>query len=272
MDLGVYMKIFWRFKAVLLAGAVLATLAALLMVAHVGFSGGKPSINFRQGVEYQSTATLLVTQEGFPWGRAVLDEMIQVPGNEGKPAYVPRFGDGGRYAGLASLYAELAKSDAVQREVMKGASPGQHYSTDVPREAQLGTPMPLVTMIGFGPSPEAAVDVTERASKAFRDFMARQQGDNKIADDKRVELVEIQRATSATVFKGRSLVKPIFVFLLVMMVFVALSFALENLRSRRFADPELDPEIDAEMPADIEDPFELYPPLERQPATARRSA
>ena len=76
MDLGVYLRIFSRFKLLLLAGLAFATLAAVLTVAHVSFSGGTPSIDFRQGVEYQSGSTLLVTQEGFPWGRAVLDEMV----------------------------------------------------------------------------------------------------------------------------------------------------------------------------------------------------
>jgi hypothetical protein len=250
MDLGVYIRIFWRFRVLLAVGLVLAALAGLVTTARIVVDDGLPKLAARQPVEYQSGSTLLVTQEGFPWGRAVLDEMVQVPGNEGKPAYVPRFGDGGRYSGLASLYAELAKSDPVMREVAKGSAPDQRYETNVPREPQLGTPMPLVQIVGYGSSAESAIDVTKRATDAFRRFMARQQRTNDIATDKAVELSLIQQPTEAKVFAGRSLVKPIFVFLAVMMVFVALTFALENLRPRRDT-PEVPPGVQPIEPQDM---------------------
>jgi hypothetical protein len=257
MDLGVYLKIFWRFRVILAIGLMFAALAGLITTARLVISDGVPKLEARQPVEYQSGSTLLVTQKGFPWGRAVLDEMVQVPGNEGKPAYVPRFGDGGRYSGLASLYAELAKSDSVMTEVSKRSAPDQRYETNVPREPQLGTPMPLVQIVGYGSSRESAIDVTQRATDGFQRFMSRQQRTNDIASDKAVELVVIQEPSQAKVFAGRSLVKPIFVFLAVMMVFLALTFALENLRPRREGAPEVPPGVQ---------------PIESQDRAMRRSA
>ena len=83
--------------------------------SSVGSAGGS---KLEKHETWLSASTLLVTQAGFPWGRAILDEMCRRRQRAaGKDEIVPRFGDPGRYSGLAALYAELAKGDAVQAKV-----------------------------------------------------------------------------------------------------------------------------------------------------------
>lgn len=231
MDLGAFMRVMWRFRWLMMAGVILAALAALFSVARIEMRGGTPTVSYREHEQWLSASTVFVTQRGFPWGRAVLDEMVRVEGENGTPMFVPRYGDPGRYSGLAALYAELAKSDAVLREAMIGAGPGERYEPELLSSQSAGA-LPLLYIKGYGPTPAAAERIADRATKAFQDFIAREQVRNGIPADKRVEVVVTQQAIPAELFEARSPARPVFLFLLVLMLFVALSFALENLRPR----------------------------------------
>jgi hypothetical protein len=231
MDLYAFMRVAWRFRVLLAAGLVLATLVAVLALGKPTLSGGKPGIEYRESEVYLSASTLLVTQDGFPWGRAILDDMITVDNGDGtEPVLVPRYGDPGRYAGLAQLYAELAKGDAVQREVLKGAPVGARYESEVVKASDATSTMPMIYLKGYGPTPQVASAIANRAAEVFRDYLEAEQRENGIAADKRVEVILTRKASGAELFAPRSLVRPIFMFLLIMMVFVALAFFMENLR------------------------------------------
>lgn len=241
MDLGTWFRVAWRFRTLLAAGFLLATFVALAAFVRVDTSGGRPTLSYRENPVYSSRSTLLVTQKGFPWGRAILDEMVRIENEGGEPALVPRFGDAARYAGLAGLYAELAMGDAVEREVMSISRPGQRFTAEVAREEATGSAMPLVYIDGYGPSAEAASDVANRAVKAFQAHLEEQQNESGIEPNRRVELVVSAQASEAELFASRSLVKPVFLFLVIMSVFVAVAFALENLRPARRSPPVIEP-------------------------------
>jgi hypothetical protein len=229
MDLSAYLRVALRYKRLLLVGLLLATAISAYSFLRIGPDG----VSYRQGETYLSASTLFVTQAGFPWGRSVLDEMIRVQSAEGTPdTFVPKYGDPGRYSGLAALYAELAKGDAVQREVMKTSGPGEYYDASVVKSVDAGASLPMIYMKGYGPSAEASIAMANRAADAFREYLADQQGREDIPENKRVEVVVTQRAGGAEVFEARSFVRPIFLFLLISMAFLALAFGLENLRPR----------------------------------------
>lgn len=245
MDLGAFVRVMWRFRWLMVAGLVLASLAAFFSIARIDTSRGTPAITYREHEQWISASTVFVTQKGFPWGRAVLDEMVRVEGESGNPIYVPRYGDPGRYSGLAALYAELAKSDAVHRDAMTGAGRGEYYEPEVVATPNAGA-LPLLYIKGYGPTPEAAQRISDRATSAFRDFIASEQVRNNIPAEKRVEVVVTQQAIPAELFEARSPARPVFLFLLILMLFVALSFALENMRPRVRPTAEV---VQADVPA-----------------------
>ena len=245
MDLGVYMRVLWRFKFLVAIGLTLGLLLAVLSTVRIDVHGAKIDFSYRGDEVWRSSATVFVTQEGFPSGRAILDEMIRVEAEGAPPSFVPRYSEDGRYSGLAEIYAELAKSDAVRRAVLAGSPPGANYQPD-PVTASSGSVLPLMYMTGYGKSPEVAVAIANRATTAFRDYLAEEQARNGISDEKRVEVVVIRRANGAELFKARSFVRPIFAFLLITMVSVAMAFVLENIRPRVRPAPDVLP---AEHPA-----------------------
>jgi hypothetical protein len=101
-----------------------------------------------------------------------------------------------------------------------------------------------------------------RASKAFRRFLDREQAASGIPSDKRIKVVVTQRATKPELFEKRSLVRPIFLFLLINMGFLALAFALENLRPRRQPPQEGSGPGTGEPERDGRDPLEIERELE----------
>jgi hypothetical protein len=145
---------------------------------------------------------------------------------------VPRFADPGRLSGLAVLYAELAKSDEVRRVFLRNAPRGASYEPVVVKSADGGSVLPLIYMKGFGPTPEIAKFSADSATAAFRRYLDEKQAAARIPLSKRVEVVVTNRATTPELFEPRSIVRPIFLFLLVVMAAIALAFVLENVRPR----------------------------------------
>jgi hypothetical protein len=239
MDLARFLQVTWRFRLLLATGLLLATLVSVVSLVRITSSG----VEYREQETYLTASTLLITQKGFPWGRAVLDEMIPIDAegvDEGDvpKELTPRFGDPGRYSGLAAIYAELAKGDAVQAQVLKRSDPGEYYETMVVAPPGVNASLPMIYIKGYGPSPEAAEGVAQRASKAFINYLNRQQAAAGIPVDKRVDVLVTQKATPPELFQKRSMVRPIFMFLLISMGFLALAFALENLRPRARPHPQ----------------------------------
>jgi hypothetical protein len=223
VDFNVYLRVLRRFWYVVAAGVVVATLFAVLM-----FSRSAPP-------EWVSASTIFVTEDGFPWGRAVLDEVIEVEGvndPEAPTSYIPRYGDAGRFSGLAQLYAALAQSDEVRQAVLSAAPSGSRYESEVVRAADNTTALPFVRLNGYGSSAEDAQTVASLAMDSLRSYVMAEQERANIPPDERVQLLVSSRAIPAEVVEGRSVARPIAVFIAVLAAFVALAFVLENVRPR----------------------------------------
>ena len=158
-----------------------------------------------------------MTQDGFPWGRTIFDETVEVDGNGAEPTLIPRFGDPGRYSGLATLYVELAKADEVRQAFRAKAPPSVSYQPEVVKSSDGGSVLPMIYMKGFGPTAALAESAANLAADEFRRYLASEQVQARIAKDRRVSVVVTSRAIPAEVVEPRSLVRPIFLFLLVMM-------------------------------------------------------
>ena len=232
----------WRFRVVVALGVLIGSLLAVTSFARVDFSGGTPALTAKADEVWLSASTLFVTQDGFPWGRTIFDETVEVGGTGGdgeEPTQIPRFGDPGRYSGLATLYVELAKGDDVRRSFRAKAPPGVTYQPEVVKSSDGGSVLPMIYMKGFGPTAELAEAAANIAAEEFRRYLASEQVQARISKDRRVSVVVTSRAIPAEIVEPRSIVKPIFLFLLAMMAAIGLAFVLENLRPRRQPGPDV---------------------------------
>lgn len=257
MDLNLYLRVLWRFRILVAAGLLLGLALAMFSHVRVSLDDGV-SLSYRESEQWASYATIFVTQEGFPLGRSVYDESLPVTPSSGEPAdddsqaYVPRFADPSRFSTYAQLYARLAGSTLLKRQMSRsGPLRGTVSATAGTDPRNPGIILPLVELQALSSTPEDARATADRAARALLAYVAREQRANEIQPSKRVILRMLNEASPPVRIVSRSLTKPVFVFLAVMLAISALAFLLENLR----------PSVRTAVPVD-----------ELPPAESRRSA
>ena len=71
MDFKLFFAVVKRYKRVVISGTVLAVVLSVLSYGTPGLKGGKPTIIPRGSEVWQGDAEVLISEEGFPYGRAV---------------------------------------------------------------------------------------------------------------------------------------------------------------------------------------------------------
>jgi hypothetical protein len=227
MDLQLMLRVLWRFRLLVGLGLIAAVVLSGLSVFKLDLSHGRPRLDYRKKQEWSASATIFITQRGFPWGRS--------PAN---PASDPT-----RLAELSTVYANLASSDVV-REMVRRSGPFDETldsfdATAVPVAPGSDVTLPLIMVSGMSWTPARATALAERAESAFRRFIAREQSANGIPDSQRVIVKEVKAPSieKATLVKGRSKSIPMVVFVSVLIAVCGLAFMLENLRPRTRLQP-----------------------------------
>jgi hypothetical protein len=234
MDLKLFGAVLWRFRVLVLAGVLTAFALAALTAVRLEFEGAKPGFSYRYPEIWESSSLLLLTQEGFPWGRSTLSEVVPLMRTgDGETQYAPRFADTPRYQGLAVLYAHLATSDGVRRIILADGPIDGEYGAEAVRASDGASYLPMISIKAYGPSPAAATQLANRATTAFRTYLDRYQAANDVPRPQRVEVPVVNEPRKATLFEGRSLTRPMFVLLLGLTLIIGLAFILENIRPRR---------------------------------------
>ena len=249
MDLQLYLRVLWRFKLLTATGALLASMLALLSVVRVDTTGGSFGLEYRETEQWVSRATVLVTEQKFPLGRSVFEEVIQPTTTNRPKTYAPRFAASSRFTELANIYAELAMSDAV-RQLMLRDGPIRGAIQAVALKATNGSdaPLPLLSIGGLSTTPRESVRLAERGTTALRQYIEAQQRANGIPEEQRVVLAVVNEAQfgRTELLSGRSMTLPIVVFMVAMFATIGLAFILENLRPRRRpASVESDLDVEA---------------------------
>jgi hypothetical protein len=237
VDVGLLVRVVWRFKLLVLGGVVAAIVLATLSYTTVRFDGGAPTFTYRDNQQWESLSTIFVTSRGFPWGSA-FDPNAQVINPDGTVAMVPQLSTT-RLSGLAALYQEYATSDGVyQRLARRGPINGflRTYSV-FPGGDGSAPPLPMMTLSAVSTTPESARALNGRWLKAVIGYITIQQTRAQIPAEKRAVLQVIREPQRATLLTPRKKTRPILVFLTVMTAVIGLAFIFENLRPRVRALP-----------------------------------
>ena len=225
MDIGLYVDVVRRHRRVAIVGVTLTLLAAFFSYFTVSSSG----LGHRTPLTYISNATLLVTEKGFPYGRAA---------SNNDPV------DLTRYQYLATLYANMATSDAVKRLVKRhGKLVGERTYGAAPGRSPDGTTaLPVVVISAFDSSASGARALADQVASALRIVLERNQAIAGIKPAARVLLTTVDSGADAKVFEPRRPTEPIIIALLGLMLTFGLIFLLENLRRPAAPDHALDTE------------------------------
>ncbi len=223
MDLALLARVLWRHRIIVGVGLFAAIALAFLSLVRVGLGGSGPKLQYRQHEEWQSLATLFVSQRGFPYGRAV----------------IPDGQDPSRFGNYATLYAHLAMSDAVKRLILRGGpiDASHEFMGAAPVLANPGDssspPLPLIDLWAISDPPQRAEALTRRATAAFMQYLDEVQQANKIPLDQRVVVTVVSAGNEPLLLKKRSKTLAVVIFLTVAMATCGLAFIVENVKRRR---------------------------------------
>ena len=216
MDLQLFGRVLWRFRALVGVGLAVAFLLAILSYTKLGVDdNGLPTLTYREPEQYVSYSTIFVTQKGFPWGK------LSAGGEAGV--------DPARLTSLAVIYSQLALSDQV-RKIMLRKGPIEGTIETAAVTASRDDALPLVRIAAIAPSATKAQTLAARETEALRTYISNQQRANAIRPQNRVVLEVVSRPSQPTLYEARGKTRPIVVFLAVAIAFCALAFVLENLR------------------------------------------
>lgn len=245
MDLRLFAEVMWRQRRLLAAGAVVAVLVSLASMFSFSPSNG---FEHRQEETWVSHARLLVTQEGFPQGRANLG---QEDAGQQPDAGERRFLGTDRAVHLALLYAKIANADQVRSLMFDaGRVPGAKQVT-VRAEQDL----PTLDVEALATTRAAAVTLAQRQVRALLGYLQRRQATSGVPEQERVRLSIVrwpgtrpvlEEDSTTWLLAPRSKMLPMVVFLAVLALFAGLAFVVENGRRARvergpvpIADPDV---------------------------------
>jgi len=218
MDFPLYLRTAWRHKRVLAVGLFLSFMLAVLMA-------------MRAQPVWQAQTTIWVTQDGFPWGRAIPNVTApQLPTSPNPNEFGPPTADPNRFITLAILYSHLANGDPVKRILLKqGPINGKYVAAPVSSDDGNGY-IPFIDFTALAGSKNGSVDLVLRATNGFRTYLEREQELNGITQQNRVQLPIVSYPDKAVIVAGKSLTRPIFVFLLAAIATLGMTLAVERIR------------------------------------------
>ena len=218
MDISLYGRVIWRFRWLVALGLILALALSVLSIAKVSSHG----LSYRKHEIWQSSSTVLLTQHGFIWGRAVVPP--SQAGATSGPAWL---------SGLTELYAQFANSDQVKQLMLRdGASKNWTLTAAPVIPSGSSSALPVIALAGLAYTPAGAVQATLAGRTAFLQYVKSQQAQAAIPNNERVDLQVLQNVTPPVVVQPRKKTLPIVIFLAVISATIGLAFILENARPR----------------------------------------
>jgi hypothetical protein len=217
MDFPLYLRTAWRHKIVVCVGLFLAVALGVLVA-----KSAKPV--------WQVQASIFVTQDGFPWGRAIVNTPLPQAPAATSALYGPPTADPNRFVNLAILYSHLANGDPVRKIMLEeGPIDGKYEAAAVPSDDGNGY-IPFINITAQAGTAKGVSELALRAATAFRTYLEGQQKLNRIPLQNRVQLPIVSYPTKPLIISGKSLTRPVFVFLLAAIATMGFALALERLR------------------------------------------
>jgi hypothetical protein len=239
MDLNRHMQVIWRGKWILLLGTILGIGAALFANYRL------PSMQPRKLPTYTAQSKLMLTQNGFPWGRTTLPGTGETPGAPSTTAEgtstatsksAPEFADPTRLANLAWMYSHFLMGDTVR--AMTPDFPDTAIIDAAPITAGGNLSAAALPLIGLTISAPTAADAQRLSTAvpaALETYLRQQQQQSKTPDGARVEIAIVNKSLAPLEAPSKAPMMAIVIVMMALAASVALVYVRENLRMQRGA-------------------------------------
>lgn len=233
MDLRLHFMVLWRFRALVGGGLVAGAIFALMTLYSPHVANGL-SLTPREPQVWVSSTKLLVTQEGFPWGRSVLpgvDPSAPVLEGSERSESGTAYADPSRFEYLATIYSHFLTSDEV-RTLIPDPPPGMSISAQPVRAGGTMSAggLPLIALDATASSADGARDLSRKATDALEQYIRSSQRAENVPAGQRVELRVIENSGAAFQMRGLPKSKAFVAFSAALALAIVLAYVLENLR------------------------------------------
>jgi hypothetical protein len=231
VDLALFFRVVWRFKAVVLLGLSLAFALSFLSFVKVDFAKGF-AMTYRENEQWESLSTLFVTDPDFTLG-SVADAGSAADAEAAAAASQ-------RMLSLTALYMQIATADPVLR-LMARRAPIDGVVQTFPITSTgdgRGDPLPMMTFSAISTTPQRANALAHRHIDSFLEYLQRDQQRRSVEPAERVKVEVVRQPQPPVLLMPRKKTRPIIVFLAVAIATFGLAFILENMRPRVRAVPD----------------------------------
>jgi hypothetical protein len=233
MNLERHLRVLWNHKLVVVIGLIAGTLLAFLAAFQISTDG----LTRRGSEVWSSSSQVMVTQQGFPWGRVTLPandlpgEEPSGPAAEGENGI--QFADPTRFANLALLYSVISYSDQVRARLPEKPTAGQIQAIPLDPTNSGSAFLPIISLTTQADTPEKAVSLNRHTFEGLQNLLVSEQEASNIPQKNRVLLSQLNKPQAPVLVEGRSMTSSILAFLLCSIAAVALAHILEGLRVAR---------------------------------------
>jgi hypothetical protein len=239
MELNRHIQVLWRGKLILLMGALLGVVLASFANFKV------PSMEPRKAPVYTSATKLLLTQNGFPWGRTTLPGTGEGTGataatgptdDATKPVNgsAPEFADPSRLANLAWMYSHFLMGDEIRAS-----------TPNVPEDAIIDAApltaggnmsagaLPLIGLTISAPTAADAQRLSKEVPAALERYLTKQQQESRTPGGARVEIAIVNRSKAPLAAPSKAPMMALVMVMMAILAAIALVYVRENLRLQR---------------------------------------
>ncbi|GAA1998066.1 hypothetical protein [Microbacterium ulmi] len=231
MDTPKYLQVLWSSKWLLVAGAVVAAVAAFF----AGFTFVDGELEPRAEQEYTAQTTLLVSSPSAGPYQAVMPGQTLVEGQT-QPQQLD-------LTTKAILYAYVISGDELRKDVE--AEVGELLDTDGLTAVQRTTQpsgneefpgrysLPIVSVVGTSLDPDRAEEISRTAASLFEAQVLAEQDAAQLASADRVVVTTIDAGAAEEVDGSNPAIPLVITFLGVFLLFVAAAYVIAGARSSR---------------------------------------
>jgi hypothetical protein len=217
MDLRLFFGVIRRSKFLVIGGTLVGLFLAILAYGTPKLVGGKPTIVPHGQEVWEAQSSVLITYAGFPYGRT------QSPTSSALASL----------ASLSVVYANLAGSDQVTREIMAGEPSTAQVKAQPVYDPNSGLPEPIVSIAATAPTGTGARGLADRAASALQSYVAQKENASAVPSNQRIQLEILQKDATVTLVKGHKPTIPVLVFLALLTAVLTLAFIRDNARGGR---------------------------------------
>lgn len=243
LSMNPYVRAVLRFWWVVLAGFLVASVAAVAMEYRIDFSSFPAKLEARTQPTYSASTRLLVTSAEAPYFRTSISRSFRTSSADDAVPFVSTSPpDTQTLVQAANLYPVLIQSDQVAKlrrrmfgDISGAVSANAIFAVASPNRFELSE-VPVIEIFATSTTALNAVNLAQTTAEAFQRWIKLNQDSANLTQRERIVVQQIRRPTGAVASGQGGGGMPVMIIIAVLAAFVAFAIVLDRLFPRTSYD------------------------------------